>query len=81
MFDVTRDIAENYFTSEEYEMFSEKNDTSKRIFKIRDELLKKLGNEAEDEITSSLFEAHNAGEYNGVIQGIGLGIKITCDCM
>lgn len=81
MFDVTRDIAESYFASEDYEIFSKKNNTTEQVIELKEGLLEKFGKDAEDEINSSLFAAHNIGEYHGIIQGIGIGMRLIHDCM
>lgn len=76
MFDVVKEIADAYFASEEYEDYSRKNNTKGDADELRRDLIQILGKGAEEEISSSLSTAHNLGEYNGIIQGIGIGLRL-----
>lgn len=81
MFDVTEEIVDSYLVSEEYEDYARKNDTNSSVDELRKELLEKFGDEAEDEISSSLFAAHNIGERIGIIQGIRIGLRLIHECL
>ena len=43
-------------------------------------MAEELGKDAGEEINSSLSAAFNTGEYYGVIQGIGIGLRLYHEC-
>lgn len=80
MFDVVGNVLGRYYDSEEHEEFVKSRDVYKSVDECLENIINKYDQCKRDDVNKELLSVFNSGESWGLIQGIGLGIKIVMDC-
>lgn len=79
MYNPVPDIIANYFSSEDHDTYAIKNNFDETVKEFTKELTSKYKECEKEDISNNLYAAFNVGEYHGIIQGIGIGIKLLME--